>query len=260
MGGHARFTVEPYCIGEEEAVLEGAVARQIYKVMRLKKGDEITLLDGDGNIYHTELTIVTLVSVHARILARNSNTNEPRLRVVLASCVPKSDRFELIVQKCTELGISEIVLVQSERTIPKLDEAGEAKKLRRWRKIAAEAAEQCGRSKAPELHGVISFTELLEMAREFPLAIVAWEEESALSMREALHSHSDVDSVLLVIGPEGGLTEREVEMAKSAGAVSVSMGSRVLRTDTAAIAACGIVMYELEWSAGIRPTDIESFE
>lgn len=247
MGGHTRFTVDPAYIGAEEAIVEGAVARQITKVMRMKVGDDITLLDGIGNIYLAEIMAISAQNVRARILSKEANTKEPRLRMVLASCVPKSDRMELIVQKCTELGISEIVLVQSERTIPRLDNAGEIKKVKRLRKIAEEAAEQCGRSKAPELRGVISYNEIVEMARDFPLAIVAWEDESALSLREAFHAHSEVDSVLIVIGPEGGLTKREVEMAKSAGAVSVSMGSRVLRTDTAAIAACAAVMYELEW-------------
>lgn len=246
MSDHRRFFVSPQQIGPEEAVLDGNTARQISKVLRLKVGDAITLLDGTGNVYHAQITAISVQSVRARIVSKEANTNEPALRVVLASCVPKNDRIELIVQKCTELGISEIVLVRSERTVVRFDESDLDRKLERWRKIATEAAEQCGRSIVPRLRGVIGFTGLVEMIGEFPLAIVAWEEENALSLRDALRQRAGAGSVLIVIGPEGGLTEREVELARSAGAVSVSLGGRLLRTDTAAIATCAAVMYEIE--------------
>jgi 16S rRNA (uracil1498-N3)-methyltransferase len=247
MSDHRRFFVDPEQIGAEEAVLEGSIARQISKVLRLKIGDAIALLDGLGNVYHAEIAAISAETVRARILSKETSVNEPSLRLVLASCVPKSDRTELIVQKCTELGISELVLVRSERTVVRLDESGQDKKLDRLRKIATEAAEQCGRSIVPRIRGVVSFSELVEMIGEFPLAVIAWEEEeTSVSLREALRAKAGVESVLLVIGPEGGLTEREVELAKSAGAVSVSFGGRVLRTDTAAIAGCAALMYELE--------------
>jgi 16S rRNA (uracil1498-N3)-methyltransferase len=260
MADHRRFFVDPSRIGAEEAVLEGAVARQIARVLRLKVGDAIALLDGLGNAYAAEITAVSASAVKARILGRASNVNEPKLRLTLASCLPKSDRMELIVQKCTELGISEIALVQSERTVARPDEDRQGRRLVRLRRIATEAAEQCGRSRAPDIRGTLGFAELVAMVPGFDLAIVAWEEEDGLSLREALRGVSGfplrsnpetpgktgVESALLVIGPEGGLTEREVESLESAGAVSVSLGPRLLRTDTAAIAACAAVMYELE--------------
>ena len=192
-------------------------------------------------------SVSAAIRTRPQACAATSPIAEPSLRLVLASCVPKSDRIELIVQKCTELGISELVLVRSERTVVRLDGPGQERKLDRLRRIAAEAAEQCGRSMIPSLRGVLSFSELVEMIGEFPLAVIAWEEEeTTVSLRDALRAKAGVESVLLVIGPEGGLTEREVELTKSAGAVSVSFGSRVLRTDTAAIAGCATVMYELE--------------
>ena len=246
MRNHRRFFVKPGQIQADEAVIVGSIARQICKVLRLKTGDPITLLDGLGSIYEAEIESGTCECVKARIVERRQSVNEPRLRLVLASCVPKSDRMELIVQKCTELGISGIELVQSERTITRPDEAGNARKLDRWRKIATEAAEQCGRSKPPILNGVLAFAELVRLIPTFPLAIVAWEEELAVSLGEVLREKHGIDSALVIIGPEGGLTESEVEMAKAAGAVSVSLGGRLLRTDTAAIAACAAVMYELE--------------
>jgi 16S rRNA (uracil1498-N3)-methyltransferase len=263
MANHRRFFVEPDRIGEREAVIEGAVARQITNVLRLKVGDAIALLDGLGNVYSCEIAAMSAGSVRARILNSESDVNEPRLKLTLASCLPKSDRMEHIVAKCTELGISEIALVQSERTIARPDADNIDKRLSRLRRIATEAAEQCGRSRVPEIRGTLSFAELVAMIARFDLAIVAWEEEDGLSLREALREVSGshgvsgsersgnpetpgVRSALIVIGPEGGLTEREVEALKAAGAISVSLGPRLLRTDTAAIAACAAVIYEIE--------------
>lgn len=246
MADHRRFLISPQQISGEEAVLDGPTARQIAKVLRLKAGDAITLLDGCGNAHQAAIRTVSLDRVVADISASRLDINEPRLRLVLASCLPKSDRIEFIIQKCTELGISEMVLVESERTVTRIDRDSQPKKLERWRRIACEASEQCGRSRVPCLTGVIDYAKLMAMIPGFPLAIVAWEEEDGLSLREALKDKKDVESVLLIIGPEGGLTEKEVEAAKSAGAISVSLGGRLLRTDTAAIATCAAVMYEIE--------------
>lgn len=246
MGDHRRFLIDPCQISGGEVVLDGPTARQISKVLRLKPEDAITLLDGCGHSYHATIRTISSDRVIADIAEGQLDVNEPRLRLVLASCLPKSDRIEFIIQKCTELGISEMVLVQSERTVTRVEKDSQPRKLERWRRIACEAAEQCGRSRVPCLTGVLSYSELLAMVPQFPLSIIAWEEESGLGIREALRQKQDAESVLLIIGPEGGFTEKEVEAAKSAGALCVSLGRRVLRTDTAAIAACATVMCELE--------------
>lgn len=249
MADHRRFLVPPDQIGEQEAVIDGPVARQIRRVLRLKVGDGITLLDGSGGVYSAEIACLSRGAVKARILDKKTDANEPRLRLALASCLPKSDRAERIVAKCTELGISEMALVRSERTVARPDADNTNKRLARLRRIAAEAAEQCGRSKAPEIRGILAFDDVVEMIPRFDMTIVAWENECGLSLRDALRSRTEtptVTSALVVIGPEGGLTEREVEALKSAGATSVSLGPRLLRTDTAAIAVCAAVMYEFE--------------
>ena len=247
MGNHRRFFVDPNKISNCEAILDGPVARQIAKVLRLKTGDRISLLDGFGNTYSADIASVSTDTVTAKILDKKSNVNEPRLKLTLASCLPKSDRMELIVQKCTELGISEILLVQSERTIARPDEDRQGKRLARLCRIATESTEQCGRSIAPKIRGTLDFAQLIEIVPKYDLTIVAWEEEDGVSLRNALTDKNSIDSALVVIGPEGGLTQREVESLKSAGAISVSLGPRLLRTDTAAIATCAAVMYELEF-------------
>lgn len=246
MANHRRFLVAPEQISAEEALIEGDTARQICKVLRLKEGDPITLLDGDGGVFETVIAAASPRAVRAEILSAKRNVNEPKLRLALASCLPKSDRIEHIVQKCTELGISEMVLVRSERTVVRLDESGQAKRLERLNKIAAEAAEQCGRSVAPKLNGIVGFEELIKRARDYDLALVGWEEETSVSLCDTLRANKMAKSALLIIGPEGGLTRCEVESAMDAGVKSVSFGDRILRTDTAAVAGCAAIMYELE--------------
>lgn len=246
MADHRRFFVAPEQISAEEALIEGDTARQIYKVLRLKESDPITLLDGDGGVFEAVITSASPRAIKARIAGIQHGVNEPTLRLVLASCLPKSDRIEHIVQKCTELGICEMILVRSERTVVRLDESGQAKRLERLNKIAIEAAEQCGRSVAPKLSGVIGFDELINSARDYDLALVGWEEEESVGLRDTLRENEKAGSALLIVGPEGGLSQTEVQSAIDAGVKSVSFGGRILRTDTAAVAGCAAIMYELE--------------
>ncbi|MCL4500151.1 MAG: 16S rRNA (uracil(1498)-N(3))-methyltransferase [Chloroflexi bacterium] len=246
MGNHRRFFIDPGQIDGNTAVLTGDSARQIARVLRLKEGDFICLLDGTGNEHDALVSALSKDEVTARILGTNDCSREPRLRVTLAVCLPKSDKLELIVQKCSELGISKYVIVNSARTVARIDASKIAERLARWRKIATEAAEQCGRARAPEIEGVVEFADLVGEIRAHQLAVIAWEEESGVSLKTALQRNREVESVMLIIGPEGGLTEDEVELAKSAGAVSVSLGGRLMRVETAAIATSAAVMYEIE--------------
>lgn len=246
MGKHRRFFIEPEHISGNIATLQGDKARQISRVLRLREGDEIRMLDGAGREHCARIVSLSRDEVKAEIHACERCDGEPGVAVTLAVCLPKSDKLELIVQKCTELGISEYVVVDSARTVARPGSASIAGKLERWRRIAREAAEQSERGIAPGIRGVLPFCEVAATASEFDLAIVAWEEESETTLREVLRTNVGAKSVLLIIGPEGGLTEEEVDMAKDAGAVSVSLGRRVLRAETAAIATSAIVMYELD--------------
>ncbi|MCL5105185.1 MAG: 16S rRNA (uracil(1498)-N(3))-methyltransferase [Armatimonadetes bacterium] len=246
MGNHRRFFISPEQIDGSTAVLTGDPARQISKVLRLKEGDFICLLDGTGNEHDALISALSKDEVTARILGTNACSREPRLRVTLAVCLPKGDKLELIVQKCSELGISKYVIVNSERTVARPDSSKSADRLARWRRIAAEAAEQCGRAAAPEVEGIIEFSELAGEISSHQLALVAWEEESGVSLKSALQANQKAETVILIIGPEGGLTEEEVALAKSAGAISVSLGKRLMRVETAAVAASAVIMYELE--------------
>lgn len=246
MSNHRRFFIDPSHITEQTATITGDSARQISRVLRLKEGDFICLIDGVGSEHDAIISGVTRDAVTARVLGTGCCSRDPSLHFTLAICLPKGDKLELIVQKCAELGISKYVIVDSERTVAKLDSSKTADRLARWRKIAAEASEQCGRATVPRVEGPVRFADLAGEIAAHELSLIAWEEEGSLSLKGALRTALQVKSVLLIVGPEGGLTENEVHIAKAAGARSVSLGKRLLRVETAAISAVAAIMYELE--------------
>ena len=246
MGEHRRFFVEPECVSDASVEISGGAARQITKVLRLGAGDCIWVLDGSGCEYEAKILRLSKDAVSAGILGKRTCPNEPAVRLTLAVCMPKSDKIELIVQKGAEVGISELVIVDSERTVARPDGPKIAGRMARWRRIAREAAEQCGRGKVPGIRGVVTFDELAEEIRRSPLTLVAWEDENRVTLKDALRSGGEVESLMFVVGPEGGLAEAEVETAKAAGAKCVSLGKRTMRCETAAIAGCAAILYELE--------------
>jgi 16S rRNA (uracil1498-N3)-methyltransferase len=246
MGDHRRFFVRPEQISGDTATLTGDLAHQIGRVMRLREGDKLRLLDGLGAEYEASITGFSKSEVTARIVGSGRCLGEPQTSLTLALCLLKGDKVELVVQKCSELGISQLAVVRSERSVARPDSSRIDAKLERWRRIAAEAAEQSGRGIAPGVRWFEDFAEMAPLIEEHALSLIAWEGETGKSIRQELRESRGAGSALVVIGPEGGLTEREVNLAKSCGARCVSLGRRVLRAETAAIAACAAIMYELE--------------
>lgn len=246
MSRHRRFFVDPAIIDGETASIVGDVAHQMGNVLRLKPGDHVVLLDGSGREHEAEITGFSKDEVKARIIGATDCLAEPGLQLTLAVCLPKGDKLELIVQKCTELGISGMIALDSERSVARLDSAKAAERLARWRRIALEAAEQAGRAKAPDIEGVMPFGDMVKDIHRYGLTLLAWEDEQQTSLREALAGHRAAESIALIVGPEGGLSAREVDAAREAGARCVSLGCRTLRCETAAIAACAAIMYEVE--------------
>ncbi|MCE5314150.1 MAG: 16S rRNA (uracil(1498)-N(3))-methyltransferase [Armatimonadota bacterium] len=245
MANHRRFFINPSQIDGSDAMIRGETARQITKVLRLREGDVICILDDLGNEHSSLITAVSRNEVSVRILGSTSCDREPTIHLTLAICLPKGDKLDLIVQKCAELGISKYVIVDSERVVTRPDSARAVEKIERWRRIASEAVEQCGGARVPEVAGIVGFPDLADEIAQNDLALIAWEEEKSVGLKQALKENASAKSVMLIVGPEGGLTESEVELAKSAGAKCVSLGRRVLRAETAAIAACAMILYEL---------------
>ncbi len=218
------------------------LAHQLHDVLRLEAGAQIVLLDNRGDEFLTQIDHIERKSARATVLSQQPCRAEPSLHMTLYQCSLKADKFEWVLQKCTELGVSRFVPVISERSIVRPAAALQGK-YERWQAIVREAAEQCGRGKIPELAQPLSFAAAVKDAQGAKL--LAWE-EGRLEIERLGHwvrtSLPISQSLDLLIGPEGGLTQSEAESAQSAGWQIVSLGPRVLRAETAAIAAVALVM------------------
>ena len=235
----ARFFVEPEELNASEIVLSGENAQHA-KVLRLKAGEDVLVCDGLGKECVCRVLGANPCTLEVRE-ARDSVT-EAAVRVSVYMAFPKADKLEHVIQKATELGAYEIVAFPSGRCISRPDDKSLKKKLERWQKIAASAAEQSGRGRIPEVLVLPSFAAALQRAAEADKALMFYENEHATTLRMALET-GDWKTVSLLTGPEGGLEEREVEQARAAGLQVCTLGSRILRCETAPLCALSAVMY-----------------
>ena len=243
-----RFFVDPENITGPHAVLSGAEARHLSTVLRLAPGAAVTLFDGSGSYYEALLTKVSPNRVEAKIVAITPYVEEiedfqPLLHLGMG--VLKGRKMDLVIQKTTELGIKSLHPFHS-RYCAAREQAGG--RLQRWRKIAREACKQCNRPQPPELHEVMDFQALLARSGDDApdLKLIFWEEAGRQnSLQESLAAVDNIHSVLLLIGPEGGFSSEEVAAALGAGFQSVTLGGRILRAETAAIAAVAILQHAL---------------
>jgi 16S rRNA (uracil1498-N3)-methyltransferase len=233
-----RFIVRAALLDEDAVTLDGAHARQISVVLRMKPGDEITLVAGGSEAIAT-LETVEPDHVVARIRERGGASTESRVALTLALPLLRGDRSEEVVEAVTQLGVARIVPFVSTRSVVKA--LGDAKR-HRWERIGRESAETARRGQAPAVSTLHTWEELLA-ALPRPI-VVAWEGEHELRLRSAIPR--DVTEMSLVIGPEGGLTDEEIALARENGAIVVTLGSRNLRAETAAIAAVAVAMDALD--------------
>lgn len=243
-----RFFVAPEALATGDVLLADALARRIARVLRLKAGDSVLLFDGSGLEYEVSLEKVGDREVRGRIVDRRPGRPEPRLRLVLYQSLIKGERFDWVLEKGTELGVGAFVPLLCERNVVR-PAGARAGRIERWRRVVVEAAEQCGRSVVPEVAPVADLETALSGATG--LRILPWEGERSLSLRALLREESAraevarERSVSVFVGPEGGFTEEEVSTAQRAGVRTVSLGPRILRSETAGIAAAAAVLYEL---------------
>lgn len=242
-----RFFIDPEDINEEEsiAVIRGEPLKHISRVLRMRIKEQLIIADGRGNSYLGEITEVSRDEVLVSIKESLAPKSEPALEVILAQALTKGEKMDYIVQKSTELGAKKILPFTAERSVVKIT-AGKARdKVTRWQKIARGAAEQSHRDKIPQVGEITSLNHVLSEAGESCLVLFLWEQEKNRGLKEVLREQQNIKKVVLLVGPEGGFTSEEVELAISRGAVSVSLGPRILRTETAAVAAAAMVLYEL---------------
>lgn len=238
-----RFFVDPEEMQPGFLVLTGENAAHA-KVLRLKNGEEVLVCDGQGNECRCTVSDVSPGQISLVVTDRQAATSEAAIKVTVYMAFPKADKLEHVIQKATELGVYEIVAFPSARCISKPDEKSLKKKQERWQKIAASAAEQSGRGRIPRVLTMNSYAEALERAAQADKAILFYENERATTLRMALEENS-FESISLLTGPEGGLEETEVEKAKAAGLQICTLGSRILRCETAPLCALSAVMYHV---------------
>ena len=212
------------------------------KVLRLKPGEKMLVCDGQGREALCQVRQVGASELELEVLERRNSETEAAVRVSVYMAFPKADKLEHVIQKATELGAYEIVAFPSSRCVSRPDEKSLKKKLERWQKIAASAAEQSGRGRIPQVVALGSFQEALERAKQADMALLFYENEHAVTLRMALES-GPWKTVSLLTGPEGGLEEAEVEQARGAGFQVCTLGSRILRCETAPLCALSAVMY-----------------
>ena len=243
-----RFFVEEPAMGEDSITITGGDVNHIKNVLRMSVGDKICVINGQNNKeYYCEITAVGNDAVDTRICEIRESDQELGNEVVLFQGLPKSDKMELIIQKAVELGVHTIVPVSTDRTVVKLDAKKETNKRKRWMSISESAAKQSGRLRIPEVTPVVSYREALEMAKKMDVRLIPYElAEGMEKTRELMSSIQPGQSVAVFIGPEGGFESSEIEKAMEIGAWPITLGKRILRTETAGLVTLAMLVYNLE--------------
>ncbi len=219
-------------------------AHQVRQVLRLGPGDTIIVLDDRGAEYEVTLTTVGQKEAVGRVVSTRPTASEPKVQLTLFQSLLIREKFEWVLQKATEIGVTQIVPVLTARGLVRTKQI-EENKLDRWQRILTEAAEQAHRGRIPRLEPVVSVADVFSRFVGFDRFLIAAPSET-VNLREALHGIGRSDaSIALLIGPEGGFTDEEVTLARAKGAIAVGLGPRILRTETAALVACALILYEL---------------
>jgi 16S rRNA (uracil1498-N3)-methyltransferase len=214
--------------------------------LRLRAGDSFHAFDEEGTRYRMRILEATSGSIRAEILETSPPVPEPAVAVTLMVGMPKADKMDFILEKATELGCSRVVVFRSSRTIPRLDAQDARKRLLRWERVALAAAKQCGSGRLPRIEGIVSYAEALRTGSECAARVVFYEGVGTFGLKKVLRAMGTPERVALLVGPEGGFSEGEVLEAEGAGFVRAGLGPRILRVETAAVAALAMVTYEFD--------------
>lgn len=227
--------------------IKGSDVNHIRNVLRMKAGEELLISDGQGNDYLCRLTGFTDTEVISEILDEEYAGTELDAKLYLFQALPKNDKMEMIIQKAVELGVYAVVPVKTSRCVVKLDDKKAASKIKRWTGISESAAKQSRRSIIPKVENPLTFKEAIEMVKDFDMKIIPY--ENFKDMEETVRVLNDVEKkekIAIFIGPEGGFAPEEIEMAMQNGIQPISLGKRILRTETAGMAILSVLMFRLE--------------
>lgn len=239
----ARFFVRKENIDATSAIIAGQELEHLRRVLRLTVGDSVTLFDDTG--WEHEAVIRSLHADRGELAIRRSYEagRESPLKLTLALGLTKGEKMDFVVEKATELGVASILPFTSSFTVPKLDAQKIAKRSERWQKIALSAAKQCGRTQVPEILPLCEFAAMVEGAGANQLKLLFWEKETARSLRQVHEANATATAILVAVGPEGGLSSAEAQLAAARGFHSVHLGRRILRAETAAVTALSLVQF-----------------
>ena len=242
-----QFFVDDAQIGKEFITIIGSDVNHIKNVLRMKQGEKIRVSNQKGQDYFCSIIELGNDFVQADILDSEAANTELSSKIYLFQALPKGDRMETVIQKAVELGVHEIIPVAMKYCVVKLDAKKAENKRKRWQAIAESAAKQSKRSLIPVVHEVMSFKEALSYAKECKVNLVPYENERGMeATKEAVLELKKDDTISVMIGPEGGFSEEEIELVKEENMKIISLGKRILRTDTAAIATLSMLMLQLE--------------
>lgn len=246
-----KFFVAQNQIENESIYINGEDVNHIVNVLRLTNDDEISICNKDNNItYKSKIVKIEKSKVTCKIEEILENNTESNINVTIFQGLPKADKMEYIIQKTTELGVKEIVPVMMKRSIVKLDGKDADKKIERWQKIAEVASKQSGRDAIPSIGKILKVQELANKVSDYDMFIIAYEKENNVTLKQMLKSikinENEKLKIGVLIGPEGGIDETEIDLLKEKGAKIITLGKRILRTETAPITILSNIMYEYE--------------
>ncbi len=242
-----RFFVSPDSLHDKSIILVGPKAHQIRDVLRMKPGEKIIVLDNTGYEYSVSLTKIERHEVIGEVISKSKPEAEPNIQITLYQSLLAREKFEWVLQKCTEIGVCSFVPVVTQRSIVRRSDSVTANKVSRWQSIITEAAEQSGRGRIPILESPLSFSDALSELDNFDYSLFGSTQVGTPDLKEIMKGKdSGIKKIALFIGPEGGFTEKEIADAYSRGGKDFSLSKRVLRTETAAVVASALILYELD--------------
>ena len=246
-----KFFVAGNQINNNKIKIIGDDVNHIKNVLRQKSGDKITICDtSKEQDYLCKIDKIEEKSIDCNIIEKLENNTESNVKVTIFQGLPKADKLELVIQKSVELGVYDITPLQMKRCVVKLNEKDKAKKIQRWKKISEVAAKQCGRNIIPKINNIVNVKEVCNLCNEYDIVLIAYENEKENTLKKELKNLKKLDKeeikVAVIIGPEGGIAPEEIEMFEENGAKIITLGNRILRTETVALSVLSIIMYELE--------------
>lgn len=246
----SRFFINNSDICSNNIIITGENFKHIKSVLRHKTGEQLILCNGEGLDFKVSIVEINDNEIITHIIDSYKNETEPFVNLTLFQGIAKGDKMDFIIQKSIELGVKNIVPLKTDRTVVKFgNNKDEIKKRDRWQKIALEAAKQCNRGIIPQIGKPINFNEALDKMNKFDLSLIPYEKERSSTLRFVLSDFKKRDfqtsNVAIFIGPEGGFSEKEIETSINANIIPVTLGSRILRTETASIVTISIIMYDL---------------